>query len=46
MEKSKVYFTKDISASSLIKMFDVLGKSLMVRLELRYLLEKKETIII
>ncbi len=28
MEKSKVYFTKDISASSLIKMFDVLGKKL------------------
>lgn len=28
MEKSKVYFTKDISASSLIKMFDVLGRKL------------------
>lgn len=28
MEKSKVYFTKDISPSSLIKMFDVLGKKL------------------
>lgn len=28
MEKSKVYFTKDISASSLIKMFDVLEKKL------------------
>lgn len=28
MEKSKVYFTKEISPSSLIKMYDVLGKSL------------------
>lgn len=28
MEKSKVYFTKDISPSSLIKMFDVLGRKL------------------
>lgn len=28
MEKSKVYFTKDISPSSLIKMFDVLEKKL------------------
>lgn len=28
MEKSKVYFTKDISPSSLIKMFDVLGEKL------------------
>ena len=28
MEKSKVYFTKEISPCSLIKMYDVLGKNL------------------
>lgn len=45
MEKSKVYFIKEISPESLIKIYDALGRELKGKVAVKYQQENQEDII-
>ena len=45
MEKAKVFFTKEISSESLLKLYDLLQRELPGNVAVKYLLENLEDII-